>query len=298
MSHCYQIFGLTLDSDMALPRLALGSAAHGQVDVRIKLAPVAKEGLPSPTMSYPRVQLAPQSVWFSIDAVGRFLVTNGERILVDPNEGADMQTVCLYVLGSCLGAIVHQRKQLILHGNAIKVGEGAVIFTGPSGIGKSTTAAGFHKRGYPILADDLSVIDQSNRVLPSYPQIKLWADTIKQLNYDSTEFERIRLEVDKFEMPIGDQFHPEPVKVTTVYVLHKHAQSDFLFQEVTGVGKLAPLQNQTYRKLYVKGMGLSKSHAENCVRLAREVRVVHITRPESGFELDRLIDLTIEDLKG
>ena len=296
MKFCYQVFGLRLESEVALPRLAPGSVEASQFDVSIRLAPIASQGLPSPITIYPRLQLAPNAAWLSVDGVGRFLVMNGNLILIDPANHADMQTVCLYVLGSCLGAIMHQRKRLILHGNAIKVGKEAIIFVGPSGVGKSTAAAGFYKRGYSILADDLSVIDNSNNVLPSYPQIKLWADAIDRLSYDRSRFERIRSQVDKFEMPIKEQFHKEPVRVNTVYVLHKDARSDFLFEEVTGMRKVIPLRNETYRKIYIRGMGLSTAHAENCIRLAQGARVVHVVRPESGFELEALIDRTLEDL--
>lgn len=293
----YQIFGLTLASEVALPRLAACEPQGRHIDVRVTLSDVSSEGLSDATVVYPQAQFTSSTMWFSVAGVGRFLVTEGRLIEVDPHDAVDMQTVCLFILGSCLGAVIHQRKQLILHGNAIKIGNSAIIFTGPSGIGKSTTAAGFHKRGFPILADDLSVIDDKNRVWPSYPQIKLWTDTIDQLGYRDMPSERIRFEIDKFEIPIHDLFHPEPARVSTVYVLHKHDRPEFLFEEITGVKKLAPLQEQTYRKLCITGMGLLNEHVKNCLRLAQSIRVVNVTRPERGFEIDKLIDLTLADCK-
>jgi len=57
-------------------------------------------------------------------------------------------------MGSAMGALLHQRNILALHAGTIAVNGGSVIFCGPSGIGKSTLAAGFRRRGYPNVAGD------------------------------------------------------------------------------------------------------------------------------------------------
>ena len=44
-------------------------------------------------------------------------------------------------------------------------------------------AASLAKRGYSILADDVCAINADGEILPSFPQIKLWADAAKQLSY-------------------------------------------------------------------------------------------------------------------
>ena len=87
-----------------------------------------------------------------------------------------------------MGALLHQRNILILHGSAIKVNGESVIFVGPSGVGKSTLAAGFTKRGYPFLVDDvcaLSVGCNHPLVIPGFPRLKLWADTLKKIDTDT-----------------------------------------------------------------------------------------------------------------
>ncbi|MEG8053162.1 hypothetical protein QP185_07710 [Sphingomonas aerolata] len=54
-----------------------------------------------------------------------------------------------YLLGTALGALLHQRALLPLHCNAIVHDGKAFLFCGDSGAGKSTLAAVFEARGYP-----------------------------------------------------------------------------------------------------------------------------------------------------
>lgn len=297
MKAYYEIFGLTLSSDWVLPRLK-AVVGPRSVDVQIRKAAINPAGIPNATVAIPSLQLAPDTAWLSVDRVGRFLMTSGDRIEVDPDTDADMQSVFLYVLGSCLGAIMHQRKQLILHANAIDVDGQALVFAGPSGIGKSTIAACFYKKGYRVLADDLTVVDDNNKVLPSYPQIKLWSDSIAHQDLWATPgIQRIRLHVDKFEVPINDLFQTEPVRASTIYLLDQRDTKDVLVEEVFGLEKIGALRKQVYRSRYAQGMGLMNVVSMHCVRLAQVARVVRITRPQEGFAPDRLIELALDDCR-
>ena len=53
--------------------------------------------------------------------------------------------VRLYLLGTCMGALLFQRKLLPLHGSAVVINGKAYAFVGDSGAGKSTLAAAFSK---------------------------------------------------------------------------------------------------------------------------------------------------------
>ena len=74
----------------------------------------------------------------NVERVARFLISSGNEILVDVVPGAEWDMVLLLLFGSAFGALLHQRKLLVVHASAIATTRGAVLFTGASGYGKST----------------------------------------------------------------------------------------------------------------------------------------------------------------
>ena len=80
-----------------------------------------------------------------------------------------------------------------------------------------------------------------------------------------------------------------------VYILHSHNKNDFLFTSVSGMHKLKPLQNNTYRANYLKGLAKDKAHFGRCGRVASQIMLVNIKRPNEGFQLDALVDLIEAD---
>ena len=49
-----------------------------------------------------------------LDDIARFLVQHGEEILIQPAAESDEDGIRLFLLGSALGALLHQRGRLIL----------------------------------------------------------------------------------------------------------------------------------------------------------------------------------------
>ena len=290
----YTAFGLSINSEIELPPL-LNSDTQ-QADIQIIIGKVNKNGLDTPAKKGLFSQLAANELWLHVPNIAWFYVTDGNKIVVESEANADAQSIRLYLLGSCLGAIMHQRNRLVIHGNAIRVGDGCIVFAGNSGNGKSTLAAAFHQRGYDILADDLAVIDEQWNVQPSYPQIKLWHDTAKKLDIDIKGLKRIRFQVDKYAYPIKKGFYNKPLPIKAIYLLNNHNQDEFLFEPIKGVDKFNPLRNNTYRINYLDGLGLKKQHFKLSSQLANKIDVTRITRPNDGFQLDKLVDLIEADL--
>ena len=77
-------------------------------------------------------------------------------------NGANEDHVRLYILGTCMGALLLQRKILPLHGSAIAINGKAYAIVGDSGAGKSTLASAFLNKGYQLLSDDVIPVSLSN----------------------------------------------------------------------------------------------------------------------------------------
>lgn len=293
----YTAFGITIRSAIKLPPLQPITLIDGDnYDVLVELGSVEKSDLVQLKNSGLYSQCAPGQLRFQVPNVGRFQVSCGNKVVIEPEKNSDEDDLRLYLLGTCLGVIMHQRSHLVIHGNAVRFDDHCVIFAGRSGNGKSTLAAAFHQRGRQLLADDLAVIDAQGRVQPSYPQIKLWHDAAEKLNIDTSQLKRIRSQIGKYAYPIPDLFCNKPLPVKAIYILSQHNKDDFIFEPIKGIDKFNPLKCQTYRIQYLTGLGLIAQHLQLCSQVASRVDVTRITRPDDKFQLDQLVDLIEADL--
>lgn len=292
----YQAFGLVIRSEFKLPPLPLAEDQSAKPDVYISIADIDENGLEDPTIDAGWYQASPMQFWMHIDNVGYFTVSHGNRIVINPTPCVATQNIQLYLLGSCIGALLQQRNYLVIHGNAIRFGERCIIFAGPSGIGKSTLAAAFHQRGYDVLADDVCPVNQRGLVVPSFPQLKLWHDTAEKLDIDTSKLQRVHLDLDKYSFPFQQTFKLS-LPLAAIYVLSSDDQSEFKIHELKGMKAFEALLQNSYRMFFLEGLGLMPAHFRHCSDLANRISVVHISRPEEGFQLDELINVIIADMK-
>ena len=85
--------------------------------------------------------------------------------------------------------------------------------------------------------------------------------------------------------------------MAAVFILNLHNKDQFLSEALSGTGKFAALKKHTYRVRHLSGLGLTGQHLMSCSQFARQTRVTRIIRPNTGFHLDKLIDLIETELK-
>ncbi len=295
----YTAYQLAIESDLALPELLPAPAGQpaGPVDVQIRLADIAPGGLPGGQQLGPFLWATPDSLWLEVPHIARFQVQGGHSILVAPAPSADEDSIRVFLLGSALGALLFQRGQLVLHGNAIRIGDQCMVCVGNSGAGKSTLAAGFMQRGYSVLADDVVPVDRQGRAVPGFPRIKLWQDTADQLQIDTGGLRRIRPHLEKFNLPLGPRFADQALPIRWVYLLDSGHVEQVEFAPIKGMERFMPLYDHTYRVRFLQGMALKGEHLQLCGQLAGQIRLAQVTRPTAGFELDPLIDRLLADME-
>ena len=292
----YTSYGLNIRSEIALPELRTCTHAPGDTDVQIRMGRVSGDGLENGKQLGPFLWVTPEALWLEVPKVARFMVRDGREIVIHPMPGIDEDSIRVFLLGSAFGALLFQRGFLVLHGNAIRIGDQCMICVGPSGAGKSTLAAGFMRRGHEILADDVVPLDAECRAVPGFPRLKLWRDTVEHLDIDAEPLKRIRPQTEKFNYPLIQQFAGHPLPVRWVYILGTHTEPDTLFEPISGMDRFQPLHNNTYRVRFLQGMALKGEHLKLCGQLAGRVRLARITRPMHGFDLDALMDRILTDV--
>ena len=196
-TYFYRAYGLTIQSPIRLPELNTG---EGEPDVVIKFGKVQLEaaaGINGPTVE---ISIVGEDIHLFWDDIGHFLVRAGREITIEPRPGVQEHVLRLFVLGTTLAMLLCQRGLSIFHASAVAIGDEAVAFAGMKGAGKSTLAAAMHADGHDLLADDIVAIDTSSgapMVIPGFPYLKLWPDSVTLLGYDPEGLPRLRPEVEK-----------------------------------------------------------------------------------------------------
>ena len=292
-------FGLRIDSALELPQL-LSAEVDTPTDVTIEYGPVPVHLL-DPLASGVRFDSSPGKLLLRVDGVARYLITEGNRIVIEREPAAQDIDIRVFLLGSAFGALLHQRQDLVLHGSAIEWEGEAVVFMGVSGVGKSTTSTAFRKRGHAVLTDDLCVVragpDARMLAYPGFPQSKLWLDSLEKLDFSPDSLTRIREKIEKRALPLGADFSANPLPIKKLYLLHSHNKEEFVLKESVGPQKFNILKNNTYRFGYLAGIDGKTGHFQQAMQLAQQTPLAIAIRPREGFQLDEFVAALEADLR-
>lgn len=297
----YFAHGLRIASEFACPELAPATFADLAADVILCLGqtPAALE---NPVKGGGFYQAKPNQFLLTLDQIqiARFWVQDGNRITIEPAPGSDEDTIRLFLMGSALGALLHQRGQIILHGSAVETERGAVIFVGPSGVGKSTLAAALQQKGYRVLSDDVCSVNynaatQRALVHPGLAHLKLWADATEQLALTQFATRRVRPDLEKYSLPLHNTYDPTPVDLHTVYILENSNLNEWQIAPLPHLKKMEALLANTYRQRFLEGLGMRQQHFRHLTRIADQVRVCRVKRPAAGFCVTELTERLTAD---
>ena len=172
-------YGLIIESGLSIPEMPL-AFGPGDPDVVVRIGAVP-DHLEGALLTAENYEASADQMLLRISGVARYVVARGNEVVVEPEPDAEVHDVRVFLLGTCMGALLHQRGALVLHASGFGTPEGAVLFAGGSGAGKSTLLAEMIDRGFDMMVDDVAGIfpgDDDQLVLqPSYPRTRMWADT-------------------------------------------------------------------------------------------------------------------------
>ena len=286
----HEVFGLRLRAGLALPELWPARGA-GVPDVIVGIGEVP-ELLPGGVIVDPGLQVLPDDVLLSAPA-GRYRITGGRRITIAPRPAAPEPDVRLFLLGTALGALCHQRPGLPLHAAAVLTLTGAVAFAGPTGAGKSTLAAQLAARGALVLAEDLCVADTSGfgapRVRPGLSRIKLWRGSPALDPARASTLQPIGESIDKFSLPVDGPVPQEGAPLRRIYVLAPGGGAGSV-RRLSGAEAAQAVIDSIYRWPLAIAMGRAAPRFAQAAMLARAVEIVEIGHPHGPADPGRLAD--------
>ena len=276
--HFYRYSGMLIGSQMELPEwVPFAVDPADEVDICLAIDP----NLPGPAHDDGASHWDGETLSFTIDDVGRWSVGAGTTIRIARFPGASDAAIRAFTLGSAWAAIGYQRGWAMLHGSCVEIGNKAVLFCGAQEQGKSTMAAALIARGHRLLVDDLARVERSEdvaQIYPSAPRLKLWRDTIDQLDWNGNIVAQDDFRDEKFHLSVPSRGPVGPAALGAIVLLEwgeEHSLSP-----VTGSAAVqAVLKAATYRSEMLTAMGSHASQAAKIAEVIAMVPVLKLVRP-------------------
>lgn len=211
----------------------------------------------------------------------------GEGIVVERPAGADPYEEALWLYGSVYAAVACLNGFLPIHASAVAHDGKVIAFTGPTGAGKSTLAAGLGQLGLPLFCDDTLLVDLHSTAgliaMPGHKRLKLLPDALALAGADAEQ--PVGAETGKFYARPAAGDVGEPLPLAGLVFLEPGPETTW--QILRGAERFVRLEDDHYtqdifREAAQPGRaGLFALRA----RLAGQVAMVRLSRPisEQGY---------------
>lgn len=285
----YRVYGLNVESDLELPELS--PARDGSTDVSIQMGDVP-DHLEGGRIFRTWIEATADACLVKSPGVGRYLVKDGRTITVDRRidrekergSGCPPTDLRLYLLGSALGALLHQRGDLPLHVGAVQMSQGAWAFTGPSGAGKSTLVGWLmQKRGWEICSDDVSVVRPDRGMPHVYPgprKLKLCEDAVDHLGFRDEKLVRDLSHSQKFQLYFAEDNppkDPQPLRALVLLEVAADEETPSLVR-LNGTEAFAACMFAIYRPYMAKWFRDPAALLKDVAQLADQIDVYRLRR--------------------
>lgn len=291
----YLLCGWQVRSDVAIPELPRWRGPAQPSGLRIRLGEVPD--LPgAPGSGEMGFHIEPGGdCLLQVADVARFWVRGGAEVVIRPVREATAPEVRVFLLGSVLGFLCHQRGVLPLHASCVRIGGRAVAICAPSGTGKSTLAAALVARGHGMMADDVLVIrPETTDVHPTFPRLKLAPAAAERLGFDPGAALAVPSEAGKLHLPLPGG-SAAPVPLAAIAVLRPAGAGDDRVARLRGVDAMTALHMETFRREMARMSGRAPALFALLAGVVRHVPVYSVPTTRDWSALDGLAD-SIETL--
>ncbi|OOE14602.1 aldolase [Fictibacillus arsenicus] len=294
----YNSFGLNITSEICFPELFV-TTFNGCGDVQIGIGNLTELWNKKVT-SNSQVFVEKNLVLFKIPNLSIFCIKNSNSIIFSPELGADQDKIRLYLLGTCMGTLLLQKKILCLHGSAVAIDGKAYAFVGDSGAGKSTIAAAFALKNFQLISDDVIAINFDNQdkplVMPSYPQQKLWEESLICFGMNSINYKPLFERETKYAVPVKN---PIIVPIPLAGIIELSAienESSIRYESLDGLHRVQTLFQHTYRSSFIRRLKLSDWHFRETVKLINRIQMSKLSRPTQQFTVHEMVSIVLKNI--
>ena len=255
-------------------------------DVPERLATVAGSGL--------FWSANPDELLLDAPGIARYHVAGGSRITIEARSEVGARET--FLDGIPIGAVLMQRGLTVLHGAAVGLPGGALLFAGLNGAGKSSLVAALAAAGGRPLCDNLAVLELGSGpavLQPGPASFRLWEDMALALGLDTSAAPRVRTELNKFVFPT--EGHPTAASGIRAIVCVEPADADrpSLVPHEPFEATASLMRHHFRAKL---ARICSRNALAAAGRLAESVPVARLERPVAGCGPRELADFVARAL--
>jgi hypothetical protein len=289
-NYVYQVYGLTIDSNIEIPYLRVLPTAsteekpRGVVSLEVRWAEQAQPSEPGQLL----LERGAGEIRVTYTDIGRTIFRGPRDVIFEAKPDATPEAVCQVLLSLTLPIAAALNGLTPIHASAVSTPEGAIVFLGKSGAGKSTTALALaHHTGWPMLADDVCAISaRAGTVVPlvhSGPAVsRLWQNTVEKLGVDTFGYPLRRLSNGKLAFDLSQDWHRASADIKAFCYLSGDdgsAQSrnvKWIVQTLIDSIQVEPL---------LDSLGVIPDLTRTLIAAANQAQIVEITRRDIGDDL-------------
>jgi hypothetical protein len=225
--------------------------------------------------------------------------------LIDP---ACDHLVEIYFLGMVLACWFELQGVLALHAAASVVNGRAVAFLSGNQGGKTSLAATFMQQGYPLLTDDILLVEQQDGPIvgrSGYPQMRLWPEQAEMLFGRSQEFSLVHPYLDKRRVPVDFDapglFQSGRFPISRFYIPERYTPDneppEITITPLPPVEALLKLAGYSFLFWLVEAIGLQPRRLKRLAQVVETVTVSQLRYPGGVEHLPAVCRAVLADLQ-
>ena len=316
----HTVYGLQIEANCPIPGLVALDTPHASVDLHVTLGSAGTFSYADALKPADTIYLSPYTDangqpslrvaelgggtrigFFYSDGASFAVGRDGCHLWADWPAGYAIEDAATYLVGPVLGFVLRLKGITPLHASAVSIENHAVAFVGTAGAGKSTTAAAFARSGFSVISDDvvpLREVCQEIVVVPGYPRVNLWPDSVEALLGSEGALPQITPTWAKRYLPLDQsqcRFESRRLPLGAIYIFEERdpGRSASMIEEMTPADALLALVANTYVN-YVLDRDMRRREFELLSRLVTNVPVRRL-RPIADSAGLRLLCRTIAE---
>ncbi len=151
------------------------------------------------------------------------------------------------------------------------------------------------------MSDDVIPVTLNNEnipiVTPSYPQQKLWLESLNHFEMDSNNYQSLIVREDKFAVPVQNQFITEQLPLAGLFELIKSENAEIGIKPIPSLQRFYKLYHHTYRNFFIQRSGLMAWHFNTSAKMIKKIEFFQLRRPTNRFTAPDLSEIILHVLK-